>query len=63
MERWDKKKNMGRRDLFIIYQHMNTKYLILLSLKKITRALSLSMMVQQGDLADGGRISNTLINE
>lgn len=54
---------MGRRDLFIIYQHMNTKYLILLSLKKITRALSLSMMVQQGDLADGGRISNTLINE
>ena len=58
---------MGRRDLFIIYQHMNTKYLILLSLKKkITRVLSLSMMVQQGhdgDLADGGRISNTLINE
>lgn len=34
--------------------------------KKITRVLSLSMMVQQGhdgDLADGGRISNTLINE
>jgi len=42
---------------------MNTKYLILLSLKKITRVLSLSMMVEQGDLADGGRISNTLINE